>query len=226
VPLNVLDAIGEEDAITYVAEYFGLASSGRPSYSGSRFETFADGGDENEPNRITAEDLIAVSMLSVHVPAQAALGILGDLSGDLENHLKRLPVDARFEDLTEEDFGKYLGDAGPAAGAWTLLRQPAARWGVGQTTASKILARKRPHLVPIYDSVVAHAVGLPNSADQWTRWNEAFRGAGGAAGIERLRRIRHAAGQGHLSLLRVLDIVIWMARRGPHEVDETVGDEN
>lgn len=226
MPLNVLEAIGEERAATHLAAYFEKTSGGRPSYSGSRFETFADGGGQNEPNCITTADLIAVSMLSVHVPAQAALGILGEFAGELEDHLKRLPVEARFEDLTENDFEKYLGETGPAAGAWTLLRQPAARWGVGQTTASKILARKRPHLVPIYDSVVAHAVGLPSSADQWTRWNAAFRGASGVAGIEMLKRIRHESGQSHLSLLRVLDIVIWMARRGPHEVAETVGDEN
>lgn len=226
MPLNVLEAIGKKQAAEYVAAYFGVGQSGRPFYSGSKFETFAGGGDQNDPNRISAEDLVAVSMLSVHVPAQAALGILDGLAEDLEGHLKCLPVEARFEDLTHEQFQEYLGDSGPAAAAWSLLRQPGARWGVGQTTASKILARKRPHLVPIYDSVVAGSVGMADSADQWTRWNAAFRGEGGAAGIDMLKNIRDESGQGHLSLLRVLDIAIWMAHRGPEKTDETVGDED
>lgn len=164
MPLRVLKEIGSEKAVAYVTSYFCQGQHGRPAYSGSMFETFAGGGDHVEPNRITAQDLIAVSMLSVHVPAQAALGILADLAKDFERLLQDVPVDARFEDLTPSDFESYLGEDGPAANAWTLLRQPDARWGIGQTTASKILARKRPHLLPIYDSVVAEAVGLSGSA--------------------------------------------------------------
>lgn len=40
-----------------------------------------------------------------------------------------------------------------------------------------------------------------------------------------LHDIRRASGQTHLSLLRVLDIVIWMDRRKTREVIETVGDD-
>ncbi|WP_410468559.1 DUF6308 family protein [Arthrobacter sp. A2-55] len=40
-----------------------------------------------------------------------------------------------------------------------------------QTTASKILTRKRPLLVPIYDSVFAKQVGILDSGGQWlSRW--------------------------------------------------------
>lgn len=43
--------------------------------------------------------------------------------------------------------------------------------GNGQTTASKILALKRPHLVPIYGSVIAKQVGMRDSGGQWlSRW--------------------------------------------------------
>lgn len=225
MPLAVLEKIGKAQALTHMGNYFADCDSGRPAYSGSRFETFAGGGDQGHPHRVTSEDLVAVSMLSVHVPAQAALGIMGSLAEEVQSQLMKLPLDVHFEDLNDADFELLLGEQGPASRVWTLLRQPAARWGVGQTTASKILARKRPHLIPIYDSVVAGATGLRSSANHWTRWHTAFHGQGGQRGLDLLREIRIESGQIHLSLLRVLDIVIWMDRRGPREMVETVGDQ-
>lgn len=225
MPLRILSDVGQYRAIAHITKYFGAETKNRPTYTGSKFETFAGGGDAVEPNRITTEDLIAVSMFSVHVPAQAALGVLGELSEELSSHLARLPLEARFEKLSQADFEKYLGDNGPAASIWNLLRQPGARWGAGQTIASKVIARKRLHLVPIYDSIVAEAAGLPGSRDQWTHWFSAFHGKGGTAGVESLQDIREKSGQDHLSLLRVLDIVVWMERRGGDNVFETVGVE-
>jgi len=39
---------------------------------------------------------------------------------------------------------------------------------------------------------------------------EAFQGAAGAEMTDRLKAIREASGKSHLSLLRVLDIILWM----------------
>ncbi len=85
------------------------------------------------------------------------------------------------------------------------------------------MARKRPHLIPIYDSVVKRVVGMPHSGDQWQRWVVALQ-ANDKALAQRLGEIRSESGQQHLSLLRVLDIVLWMHGRGPTTTQETVGD--
>lgn len=224
--LNAMKDISHEVAARHIDKYFEVRTNGRPLYTGSHFETFAGGGDAVEPNRITPADLIAVSMLSVHVPGQAALGIVGTLGGELERLLKPLTADLRLENLTAEQFSQLLDGGSPADDIWQLLRQKADLWGIGQTTASKILARKRPHLVPIYDSVVADQVGMSDSGGQWRIWWEAFQGAEGRRFAERLEAIRADSGQFHLSLLRVIDIVLWMEGRGVERARETGGDSD
>ncbi|WP_181150538.1 DUF6308 family protein [Arthrobacter sp. MYb216] len=211
MPLFAMNSIEHDDAVADLKKYFEIRENGRPRYSGSQFESFAGGGDLREPNKITAEDLIAVSMLSVHVPGQAALGILGTYAEQLGEQLAQIPVGLRFEELTEGEFQKFLADGSPADKLWEILRQPGNRWGIGQTTASKILARKRPHLIPIFDSVIAKRVKIPGSGTQWTRWWDAFHQdpAEDVKLVEKLKSIREDAGQTHLSLLRVLDIVLW-----------------
>lgn len=91
---------------------------------------------------------------------------------------------------------------------WRVLRSSADdRWGVGATTASKIMARKRPALVPIYDSEVGPQMGLPNSDQQWERWFEAFQDDPELAG--RLDRIGAAADVPNISRLRIMDVALW-----------------
>lgn len=210
MPFQALSAIPNDRAVEHICTYFGKLGNGRPRYTGSRFETFGGGGDRNEPNRVTAGDLIAVSMLSVHVPAQAAIGILEDMDEEIESLLTQVPAEARIEDLSGTDFATFFERGAPASVLWRLLRQKEDTWGIGQTTASKILARKRPHLIPIFDSVIAAEVGIPNSDNQWELWFEAFQGNSGGVLVERLQTIRERSGQVHLSLLRVLDVVLWM----------------
>ncbi|MGO2619510.1 MAG: DUF6308 family protein [Glutamicibacter ardleyensis] len=227
MPLNFMASIGEATAVDSIHKYFKVRDNGRPFYTGSRFETFVGAGDTHEPDKITAEDLLAVSLLSVHVPGQAALGILGSCAKELEEQLKLIPVDLRFEELTDVEFRQYLDKDSPAEKLWKILRQEGDRWGVGQTTTSKILARKRPHLIPIYDSVIAGKTGMTGSGTQWSKWQDAFHGphGRGAELVAKLTRIRNLAGQPHLSLLRVLDIVLWMGSSSSENVLETVGDE-
>lgn len=224
MPVHAMAKINNEVAVSHIERYFEECDNGRPMYTGSRFETFAGGGDVVEPSRITAADLIAVSMLSVHVPGQAALGIIEELGGEIERLLVQVPNDVRLEDLNEEGFKQFLDDGSPTDRIWQLLRQRKDVWGVGPTTASKILARKRPHLVPIYDSVIAQQVDMHDSGGQWRRWWQAFQGEEGRKLSQRLDAIRTPSGQAHLSLLRVLDIVLWMEGRGAEKTRETVGD--
>lgn len=225
MPLEAMCRINNEEAVRFINRYFELQPNGRPLFTGSRFETFAGGG-LSDANRITASDLIAVSMLGVDVPAQASIGIMGDLSEKIERLLYRLPVDAKFEDMQKSEFDKLLGSGSPGDELWYLLRQDGDRWDVGQTTASKILARKRPNLIPIYDSVIAGETGMRDSRYQWERWFDAFHGDDDAQLTKRLCDLREKTGQHHLSLLRVLDIVLWMHGARGEITTETVGEEN
>lgn len=224
--MKAMSQIEDGEAVRLINRYFELQSNGRPLYTGSRFETFAGGGDVVEPNRITPADLIAVSMLAVHVPGQAALGITETLEKTIEAKLSQIPVEAKLEEITQSEYEQYLGSKeSPAHELWELLRQRSDKWNVGPTTTSKILARKRPYLIPVYDSIVRKQSGLPHSGPQWERWFHAFSAMEENGLAEKLRSIREESGQVHLSLLRVLDIVLWMKGSGYAKVVETVGDE-
>ena len=79
---------------------------------------------------------------------------------------------------------------------------------MGPTTTSKLLARKRPRLVPIYDSVVASVYGIPDSRGYW----RAMRTLVKTDNLwQRADQLRVRAGLSPLiTPLRVIDIVVWM----------------
>jgi hypothetical protein len=72
------------------------------------------------------------------------------------------------------------------------------------------MARKRPRLIPVFDSVVHDALS-PGDENFWL----ALRCELGDAGLrERLTEMRAAAGIAQeISLLRVLDVAVWMRNR-------------
>ena len=207
---DALTTISIEKAKQFAEEYFALdpRHPGVGCYTGAHFESL--GEDQNLPNRITASDLLAVGTLSVTVPARASIGILGDLAEDVSALLAQIPADARLGDLKGKDaFNSLLGSASPSQALWDLLCRNAKnerRWGVGPTIASKILARKRPHLIPIEDSVVDRVInrGRQNS---WRLWWEAL--AADDVLEKRAREVREHIGRPQLSTLRTLDIVLW-----------------
>lgn len=78
-------------------------------------------------------------------------------------------------------------------------------------TAAKLLARKRPHLLPVYDQVVKAAL-QPRSGRFWEPlWEELQ----DVRLVDRLEAVRSEAGvDGAVSLLRILDFAIWMRNCG------------
>lgn len=193
-------------AVTLVKKYFGTLDESRTGYLGARFETFAGGGLQ-EPNVLTLEDLLSVELLSVRIHVDAKLAILGELARDISACLEELPSDLAFEDLDDQQYQALLGDdESPASQLWNILR---AQREIGQTKASKLMARKRPALIPIFDSVVREQAGLDHgSRDQWTVWREAF--SGDRDFTAAIAHVRAESGQSQLTLLRTLDIVLWM----------------
>ncbi|MGY0231977.1 DUF6308 family protein [Longispora urticae] len=102
---------------------------------------------------------------------------------------------------------------GPADWAgWRLRAALLDLDGVGVTTATKLMARKRPRLRPIWDPVVAAVTGTGRR--QWEPLRVALREDDRAL-HRRLLRLRSAAGLPlEVSPLRVLDVICWQTGRG------------
>lgn len=188
-------------------------SSGQPR-AGSRFDSWAGGGDAPETeNTFTANDLLAVSFLGVDVPGAAIIGLLDTYSERAEGLLAEIPTDVDLGDVDSGDLDDLLGEGSAAWKLWDLVRgKQVGKWGIGPTRASKVLARKRPRLIPIYDSVVKRVTGMESSMEQWTEWHAALAEETGLP--QRLQEIKRRSGtEEPISALRVLDVVLWMYGR-------------
>jgi hypothetical protein len=184
------------------------------SFTGRWFETLAD----PDPFSITASDLVAVSMLGVTVPANAAAWLLGEGRPLVSDLLRQIPVDRPIWDLAV--------DLSPQGAAWHLWNAVGAgQWpperkeksGMGRTKTSKLLATKRPQLLPVWDSVVAAALLGPNptSRQWWALWRARLQDRDGEELQDQVRfLVKEVPGAGRLSILRVLDVVVWMREQG------------
>ncbi|MFF7551060.1 DUF6308 family protein [Streptomyces canus] len=159
-------------------------------------------------NVVSADDLIAVQTLSVALPAAVCVDLLeGRLGGQLSELLGGIPAEV---DMAAAD-AAHLAAGSPADTAWHLLT---AQPGIGWVTAGKLLARKRPRLLPVYDQVVCCLLGRPASV--WLSLHAALRADDGALHHE-LLTLRRAAGVPEtVSALRVCDVMLWMSHRGEH----------
>ncbi|RBY91058.1 DUF6308 family protein [Blastococcus sp. TF02A-30] len=203
-----LEGPDADQALGYLTRYYG-----RP-YTGAHFDSWAP--RQNDPNAFTAEDLLAVSFLSVVVPPLAARELLDTRAAEFGALLRELGPDrdlvAQAEPVTEEQ---------PASRLYRAVRRLP---GVGRTIGTKLLARKRPRLVPIYDSVVARVSGIGDH--HWEPLRQALQ----TDDLHKhLLDLRDRAGLGpHVSALRVLDVVTWMEGKAagvrPTDPDELLGE--
>lgn len=219
-PEQLLALVDNPLSATHLQSYFGAdrPNSGGRGFTGSRFEFLAGGGARPEvADVITAADLVAVNLLSVRVPGEVALDLLeGGLGVDVTAELARIPTDVG---IGSPAAAELLADGGPADAAWQLLR---AQTGMGPAITSKLLARKRPGLVPVYDSVVKCAFG---NLERWWRWLDAAFAEEGGVLPRRLTALRDANGVDRaVTPLRVLDVIVWMSHRRPeHQARGCVG---
>ncbi len=224
--MSVREAIARIDlteAKQLAEKYFAESKEfpGTFRFTGAHFETL--GAEQNDPHRITAADLIAVQNLSVKIPpARAAIGILDVHAEEISALLQQIPDATALSALTIEDFNRYLGEDSPGGlRLWNLLRQNGRDhpWGgIGPTIASKIMARKRPLLVPITDSVVDRVIGETRSAlrGSWHRWWSSLTEDGTLD--DYAREVSEHLDRPELSTLRTLDIVLWMWGQAAHAV--------
>ena len=193
IPKVLLD---ENCAVGLVEEYLEKDGDGRFRYSGAYFERLGGGGDRPEvAYQVTAEDLLAVSMLSVRVIRYYALDVLVYRGREISGLLAQVPVDVRLADAGAD---KLIAEGGPAWELWKLLHD-----------IKPPLDRSR--LGPVYDSHVERVLGRTRTHGTW--WSDLrCQLTKDAALVSELEAVRTRAGAGaaHLSLLRIFDIMCWM----------------
>ncbi len=177
-------------------------------FRGRQFEWFRAQG---EPGRFTSFDILAVSALSVSIPANEARWLLEpdpvrddlmlSINGSLSPGRDTLwTCDARL--LSGER--RNLKDSGALFQLYVLLERK-----VGAVTASKLLAAKYPAVIPIRDARVVSLLKLSRSDDWWQK----------ARGllvrddhklINDLGKIPLSGGLEEVTILRRLDVILWM----------------
>jgi hypothetical protein len=221
------ELLDRQYALMLLAGYFRQDAEGYV-YSGTAFDTYPDAAASEQPgtrpathppavNAVTDSDLVALSLLSIRVTGYQALIITGRLAGRIHDLLAQIPPDARIED---EDADKLLARGEPAWELWQLLRDVKDRRTnrrLGPVAAGKLLARKRPGLIPIADSCTSKAFSRKASGQDVTWWDDVrsalrdpWPAANGVTLWQYLADLRAAAGVTHLPILRVLDILGWM----------------
>jgi hypothetical protein len=196
-----------ETAVLHLERYYSEDDDGQPSYTGSRFESVA--ALNTDPNTLGPADFVAVSMLSVMVPAEAALRLMGRDAAEISRRLAQISVDL---DIVDADPAWLRGDS-PAGQLWALLRR--GRDGLGPTTTSKLLAAKRPRLLPIWDSFVEEATGLDTNG-YWEKFRYVLIDDDrGMWDWLRCLRAEVPAVPATVSELRTFDVLLWMSVKAP-----------
>ncbi|WP_373693495.1 DUF6308 family protein [[Mycobacterium] burgundiense] len=144
----------------------------------------------------SAEDLLAVTLLDVNLSPRAPRQLLESRSAEFVQLLRDIPADLDLWEATDAHLAAI--DRCDAA----LRTLP----GVGETRASKLMARKRPRLVPVVDSVIRHALRL--RVDPRRELRDCLTNPVVRAAIERSQP--KSAPAELISPLRLLDAVIWI----------------
>jgi len=205
VSAALLDLVRADCAGANLRTYFG--EDAPLPYTGRRFEAL-DGGGDRPANRdvITGSDLIAVQMLSVKFPGEVAIDLLdGDLGRQMTRLLAEIPTDV---DLGTDGAEALVADGNHADQAWHLVEK---RRDVGYVIAGKLMARKRPRLIPVYDRVLSCLFGAPDHL--WLRLHHQLAANNGELRVALADVHAGAEIPATVGLLRVLDVVLGSGTR-------------
>jgi len=203
VTFRLPDALAQQDdaaALGLLHRYYGEPFGSSP-FTGALFDVWDSTGTRaGDADRFTADDLVAVTFLSVDTPGPAAIHVLRDRTDEFNALLAEIGPDRDMADET----GPITRDWP----AWRLNTRLRDLDDVGPVIASKLLARKRPRLLPIWDTVVAKVTRT--EIDQWVLLRSALADHDRAL-HRRLLELREAAGLPEpVSALRVFDVICWM----------------
>lgn len=198
---TALQSEDDHAAVCLLTRYFGPVIGDPDSYTGSVWDDWDPSGRrERDIDEFTADDCMAVTLLSVNVPGQAAHSLLVRGRARYSALLTEVGPDRDLVEVSEP-----ITDDWPASVLYRAVRELPQ---VGRTKTSKLLARKRPALLPIWDSIIG---GVTQAGENfWEPLRQELR-ADDAALHRRLLRLRDQAGLTPcLTALRVFDVVCWM----------------
>jgi len=191
------DEANRGDLQNHLNRYFGVNTTGRPMYTGQYFERFISLSDKNH---FTPFDVLAAESLSVVIPSEAAYRLVHDRVAEWLLHEARDDL-ASVASLVDCDESK-LAEGKPLSNLYRHLRK---YHDLGRVKASKLLAAKFPHIVPIRDSLVEQLLGWKNQKEWWLPMRQLAQSVW--ATIEKLEL---PCGAPVVKSLRKLDVVLWM----------------
>lgn len=178
----------ESPADHLVAQFFDITGP----FAATTFDALPD----NPHDRFTAADLLAVTLLDVALPPSSVRRLLETESAMFGELLAAIPTDVDLWDATDDVMNRA------AALYWALRKLHK----VGRTRASKLMARKRPRLIPVIDSVIRDALELGD--DSWAQLRHCLGDSSVRQSIEAIRPARVSVEE--ISTLRLLDAAVWM----------------
>lgn len=210
-PLEVRERIAEIASRPHSRELVSAYFDPVRGFAGDVFDGLDPHGllANNPSGHFSGDDIAAASLLDVRFGPTAVRGLLG--SSDIAAALRDVPEHIALWTVGDDDFRS-------ASHLWSLVREVP---GIGRTRASKLLARKRPEMVPIVDSVIAEALQL--GAETWRPLAIALQDD---AVRQLIGDLRPKEVSDRLSVLRLLDVVVWMScsrSRSAVEVQLEVG---
>lgn len=199
-PLPDLEPIGFDGVAGYLANNTEQAQQDLldyyATYTGRFFEYFSDQG---APDRFDANDLAACASLSAPVDGRS-LNALWSRIDALNTKLAACP-----------DRTVTLADIDPSSDGYVALSKlydtirdlP----DMGKVRTSKLLASKRPALVPIRDSYVEKILGADKQEQWWGPWRELVLHPDIPSLVDQATPAGSRAASA--TLLRRLDVILW-----------------
>jgi hypothetical protein len=205
------DALGRIKELLATEQPVGDLRRYLTSFGGAQFDRLIDSLAVDE---FTLADFKAVGELNVSVLHSAQQWLLGEGRPQVRELLRGIPADLDIWEVSADRFDSELGPDSPAWQLWEIIsdQQDRARSAGKYVTASKLLHGKRPRLIPIYDrGGIGEALDVSHR-DIWEAMWCVLRDPGIRRSLQDLQAdVTEAAS---LSLLRVLDIVLWMSVKG------------
>lgn len=205
------DALGRIKGLLATEQPVGDLRRYLTSFGGAQFDRLIDSLAVDE---FTLADFKAVRELNVSVLRSAQQWLRGEGRPQVRELLHRIPADLDIWEVSADRFDSELGPDSPAWQLWEIIsdQQDGARSAGKYVTASKLLHGKRPRLIPIYDrGGIGKALDVSHR-DIWEAMWCVLRDPGIRRSLQDLQGdVTEAA---TLSLLRVLDIVLWMSVKG------------
>ncbi|MCR6487325.1 DUF6308 family protein [Amycolatopsis sp. OK19-0408] len=195
---------GREESLSALRRYFDQQRT-TARYTGRWFERFAGGGDHpSVANTVTEADVLALNFLSITSLAEVAIDATITYTLQIRELLEQIPVNVPMHSAPWSAYEP----GSPAFRLWELFRRCGGNHR--PVTASKLLARKRPRLTPVYDSQVKAVLKAPRS--EWhCLWSWFHTDPTRASAVADLRA--EAGGIEDITLLRCLDVILWMKAR-------------